>query len=231
MRLYKGYFIGILSLLPALSFCNNYGLLEKLESSGASAKNISYTQNNYIFVSSWLVDGTINPSPYVECAGQTGIARADCACTKTAEFNGKLRYPGHKYYAWLSMSGSDAICRMQGLANGCNTSGAGTAAPWFNTMGNTVVNNLSVFTTGALSNPVLFDETGGTPGTQFVWTGTSTTGISGGTDCGTWLSTGSTGSIGDRTSSGTLWTQASPSPNAHPTCNTTQRIYCIAAPN
>lgn len=218
-----------ITALALVTNCSNYDLLDKLQNpGGAGSKNITYTTNNYIFVSSWVVDGSINPSPYVECAGQTGMARADCACTKAAEFNGRLKYAGHKFYAWLSASGADAICRIQGLANSC---GAAVAMPWFNTQGQTVANSLSNFSAPPLQNPVMFSEAGVDMSPNLVWTATTSTGTwaGTGTDCSGWTSSSvspATNVAGDRTVTPGAWTNS----NATMTCNTGQRLYCIAAP-
>lgn len=228
MRIHSVFALAAISLLYN---CSNLGLLDKLENPGGS-KSITYTNNNYIFVSSWVVDGSINPNPYVECQAQTGMARADCACTKAAEFNGRLRYAGHKFYAWLSSSATpgpaaDAVCRLQGLVNGCGTA---VAMPWFNTQGQQVAASLGAMV-AALSTPVRYSESGFDMTPDLVWTGTGPAGTFNGTtgnDCSSWTSTAAAnGTVGSRMDAAAGWTNS----NSSTACNTGQRLYCIAAPN
>mgnify|MGYP001611338323 CR=1 FL=1 len=215
-----------------LSHCNNLGLLDKLENPGGGSKNGNYATNNYIFVSSWLVDGSINPSPYVECAGMTGVQRADCACTKAAEFNNRLKYAGQKFYAWLSINSTpgpqvDAICRLTGQATACTV--PTVAQPWFNTQGQTVANNLNDFISSTFAAAVRYSETGADIAPDLVWTSTGSAGTALNTtssDCSGWGSTApSTGGVGSRISTGAAWTNSSSS-----ACSTSQRIYCVAQP-
>jgi len=198
---------------------------------GSQAKRIA--DKYYIFVSSWTVDGSINPSPYVECAGQTGLARADCACGKAAEFNNLRRSGSHQFYAWLSINSTpgpqqDAICRLTQQATVCTVPAINQ--PWYNTQGQVVAANLNNFATATLSTAVRYTESGADMGPDFVWTSTGTAGTAlntTGSDCSSWTSTASsTGSVGNRIDTGTTWTSS----NSSTGCGTGQRIYCIASP-
>lgn len=204
--------------------CTNYDILNKLENPGNN--KISYTTNNYIFVSSWVTPGDMSSTPYSECSGFTGYQRADCACTKAAEINGKLKSSTHKFYAWLSAdSQSDAVCRLQGLANACATS---VAASWFNTQGQLVASSLNALVTSGPLTAIRYAENGGDFLPDNVWTGTGTNGYFNGTtgnDCSAWSDSGvSNGTYGDRTAT-TGWTNTTTL-----NCSSSHRIYCVAAP-
>jgi hypothetical protein len=221
-------FAGICALTLTMA-CNNYGLLDKLQNPGnSSGSNETFTSNYYVFVSSWTTLGHMGGSPYNDvCSSSTGADKADCACTRAAIARGLRKSSTHVFRAWLSLgpSTSDAKCRVQGLGS-CTTILPG---PWFNTQGQTVVNNFDSFTLGALTNPIRYDEFGVDQGPNLVWTNTGATGAAAGAvDCNDWTdnSGGFSGGIGDRTAAGTTWTQHSPDQ----TCNTSQRIYCVAAP-
>lgn len=210
--------------------CNNYSLLDKLENPGTSSSTSkeTFTNNNYIFVSSWTTLGHMGGSPYnSECSASTGADKADCACTRAAIARGLRRNSTHVFRAWLSIgpSTSDARCRVQGLGNGCTTN---FPTPWFNTSGQMVAGSFDNIVNSTLSAAVRYDEFGVDQGPNLVWTNTSSTGFSAGAvDCADWTDgvTG-TGAIGNRTVTGATWTADTPDQ----TCNTSQRIYCVAAP-
>lgn len=217
--------------------CNNYGLLDKLQNPGSSSSSTeTFTSNYYVFVSSWTTLGAMGGSPYnAECGSSTGAAKADCACTRAAMARGLRKSNSHVFRAWLSVDNSpgpvqDAKCRVQAQGSGCNTS---FPSPWFNTQGQTVVTNFNGFDLNALLTAIRYDEFGQDQGPNLVWTSTLSTGLTAsGNDCNDWTdqSAGFSGAIGDRTVTGTLWTQSSPTPTGHQLCNTSQRIYCVAAP-
>ncbi|HMY10028.1 MAG TPA: hypothetical protein PKM44_04330 [Turneriella sp.] len=216
---------GILLLALALSQCNNYDLLDRLESPGSST-NERFATNYYVFVSSWTTAGDMSNSPYPECSTSTGPARADCACTRAAIQRGFRRSASHVFRAWLSVSGvSDAKCRVQAQGNGCATN---FPAPWLNTQGQQVVANFNDFGLGGLANPIKFDEFGVDQGPNLVWTNTGSSGTALTADCSGWTSNsaGFFGAIGNRTSGGPIWTAEVPDQ----ACNTAQRMYCFASP-
>lgn len=216
--------------------CNNYGILHKLEkpgnNSGSSADQASsevFTTNNYIFVSSWVTLGDMSNTPYSECNGFTGAARADCGCTRAAAMKGLRKSSSHQFYAWLSIGPTpgpqrNPICRIQNNGTtGCSTAGS---TPWFNTNGQIVFNNLAVFNS-APTNAVRYDENGIDSGANFVWTG-SVAGAYSAENCTDWSSNTATPTnnrVGDRTSNSGFWENSNVL-----LCNTTQRVYCVASP-
>jgi|GEM_PF-7079357 len=214
--------------LSGLVACNNYGLLDKLENPGAGEATEKFTNNYYIFVSSWTTLGAMGGSPYAECNGSTGAARADCACTRAAVGRGLRRSGTHVFRAWLSVDGApgpvqDARCRVQGLGS-CTTN---FPSPWYNTQGQAVVNNFNGFETGTLTIAIRFDEFGVDQGVNDVWTGTVVGGTAATTaDCVDWTDMSSgTGRIGNRTFASNLWTD-----NGNNTCGNSFRVYCVASP-
>lgn len=211
----------------SLANCTNIDLLEKLEKPGA-IKNEVFTNNYYVFVSSWTTLGHMGGSPYGDCLQYTGANRADCACTKAAIGQGLRRSGSHVFRAWLSTSSSNAICRVQGLGNGCITA---IPFPWFNTQGQIIVNDFGGFAGTTIPNAIRFDEFKLDQGPNLVWTGTNVGGtVAASTHCSDWtdMTNAGTGVIGDRTGSTTanMWTQSTP----NQTCDTSQRIYCVASP-
>lgn len=230
-------YVPILFFAGCVSACNNYGLADKLSNpsgssgSGASGPTSSetFTTNNYIFVSSWVTLGDMSNTPYTECNGFAGAARADCGCTKAAASRGLRKSSSHQFYAWLSISNTpgpqrNAICRIQNNGTtGCATAGA---VPWFNTNGQTVFNNLAAFASPP-TNAIRYDENGVDSGANVVWTG-SIAGAYSAESCTDWTSNSATPTgnrAGDRTSNSGFWENSST-----PLCNTTQRVYCVASP-
>jgi hypothetical protein len=212
--------------------CNNFGLLDKLNdptstsSTSTSTKAETFTNNYYVFVTSWTTPGDMSGATQTECAAMTGTNKADCACNIAAINNGLRKSNAHVFRAWLSNTSTNGICRVQAAANGCGTSSPG---PWLNTAGQTVATSFAGFASGALTNAIRYDETGTDSGVNLVWTATLSGGtVAAGQHCGDWLvgSGGSTGLIGDRTLTTATWTQG----GTTPTCNTAQRLYCVAAP-
>jgi len=231
----KAPFFVLILLGLAISSCNNYGLLDKLEqpSSSSSSSTEVFTSNYYVFVSSWTTLGHMGGSPYNDvCSASTGADKADCACTRAAASRGLRKSSTHVFRAWLSVDATpgpqkDARCRVQALGS-CSTNFPST---WFNTQGQVVVNNFNGLESSTLTNAIRYDEFGQDQGPSLVWTGTIVGGTSNSSlDCEGWTdqSAGFSGQVGDRTQSTTanLWTQQSP----NQTCNTSQRIYCVAAP-
>jgi hypothetical protein len=214
----------------SLAYCNNYGLRDKLENPGGGGGG-NFTSNFYIFVSSWETQGNMVGSPFPECnALSTGLERADCACQRAASGRGFLRSPTHQFRAWLSVSPPaqlDAICRIFGGTTNCSLPAAG---PYLNTQGQTVAPGyfrFDVNANGNLSSAVQFDEFGNNLGLSAVWTGTSNTGLGSGVNCSNWTSfnNGDNGQAGLANSSTGTWTD-----NGNKTCDTYNRVYCIASP-
>ena len=203
--------------------CNNYDLLEKIQDPGG--KTEQFTTNNYIFVSSWLMQGDLSYTPFPECNGMTGTPAADCSCTRAAAANGLRKGPSHQFIAVLSTGSPsiyDALCKIQNLPQG------GCAAtdpnPWYNTAGETVAPNLvSLF--GA-ANPIAirYSENKSEPGTNLAWTGSTTGGINSSSNCSNWTSTSNVvqASGGNRIGLSGQWLSDGSSMN----CDTTQRVYC-----
>jgi hypothetical protein len=219
----------------SLQYCNNYGLLDKLQDPTGGSSTELFTNNYYIFVSSWTTAGDMSGITFSECAGKMGMDRADCGCSIAARNKGLRKSSSSVFRAWLSVDANpgpaqNASCRVQGLST-CTTNLPG---PWYNTQGQIVVNSFNEFTMATLSNAIRYDESGSDSGVNLVWTNTTSSGVANGTThCVNWTdgtNGGVTGAIGDRTQAGTLWTQSSPTPTPNQACNTTQRIYCVAAP-
>jgi hypothetical protein len=220
----------------SLAYCNHYGMLDKLENPGGGASggaSGNFASNFYIFASSWTTPGNMSGSPFPECnALGTGLERADCACQHAASGRGLLRSPTHQFRAWLSVSGppqQHAICRIFGGATGC-TGSLPIAGPYLNTKGHIVAPGyyrFDVFTNGTLVNAVQFDEFGNNLGLSAVWTGTGSNGQDFGVNCLNWTDSSSSfnGQAGLANSFTGTWTQ-----NATKTCDTPNRIYCVASP-
>lgn len=143
-----------IGLLISSGNCNNYGLLSKLEMPDASER---FADRYYMFVSSWQTMGDMSGQPYAECASKTGVAKADCACTKAAAENGLRRYSGHEFKAYLGLTPSyHPPCRAVGYPSGCATNITG---PWYNTQDNPV---MPIYTSSAfaaaIGSPIKFTE-------------------------------------------------------------------------
>jgi hypothetical protein len=211
----------VLFLLGVLGLnCNNYGLLEKIENPNVE----TFISNNAIFVTSWATAGDMSGITGSGCANFSGVDKADCACTETAAKSNLRRYSGHRFYAWLSISGVDARCRVQGFSsNTCNTN----TPPWYNTQGEIVAGSMAQLIAPPLQNAIRYSETKFDVGSVSVWTGTSGgTWAGSGLDCGSWANTGSTGTYGNPQDSATGgWSSTN---NA--SCLTQQRLYCLASP-
>jgi hypothetical protein len=215
----------------SLAYCNNYGLLDRLENPGGSGGG-NFTSNFYIFASSWTTQGNMSGSPFPECnALGTGLDRADCACQRAASGRGLLRSPTHQFRAWLSVSPPaqlDAICRIFGGTTGCSS--LPIAGPYLNTQGQTVAPGyfrFDVNANGDLSSAVQFDEFGNDLGLSAVWTGTLSNGLDSTVNCINWtsVSNSNNGQAGLANSSTSQWTN-----NANKSCDTYNRVYCVASP-
>lgn len=215
----------IFTVLVLLQACTNIGLLDKLENP-ANAVAEKFTTNNYIFVSSWFVQGDMAFSPYSECMSLTGTARADCSCTKAAAANGLRKSAGHQFVAILSTGSPsiyDASCKMLGVPQGI-TCTSGDTAPWLNTAGETIAATFAgLFSATNLIAPK-FTENGSPASTSLAWTGSNTSGTNSTVNCSNWSTNAnaSTGTAGNVTGVTGTWL----SDGSQPTCDTAQRIYC-----
>ncbi|MBV6494320.1 MAG: hypothetical protein LDLANPLL_02351 [Turneriella sp.] len=213
---------GVLALTLLALQCNNYGLVDKLENPSTEV----FTDKLYIFVSSWTTAGDMSGQPFPGCSSLIGLSKADCACTRAAATGNLRKSRSHEYRAYLGIaSGGSAIdprCRVLGLGSGCIT----VTGPWYNTLGELVANDSSAFTGSPLSKAIKYTEMRGDFSPDLVWTGAGASGnhVSG---CPGWNdnSVGSSANVGDRNATNSTWQSIST-----PTCNTTQRIYCMAVP-
>lgn len=220
----KGLRIKIIAaLILSAPACNNFGLLDKIENPGGSEK---FTNNYYVFASSWTTMGDMAGGPYPECtANYVGPARADCACTKAAAKNGLRKHSNHAFRAYLGMTGTptmEARCRVSGQPSSCLPNIPG---PWFNADGAIVVNNF-ISNAGTIDGPILFTENRvALTAADQVWTGASATGTHQ-NECLGWNDTTATNiNVGDPTATGTGWHNGGTS-----NCNVPKRVYCFATP-
>jgi len=220
----------MLSLAICAINCSNIGLYDKIANPGSATNGGIYenfTTNYYAFTSSWSSPGDMSGLPYPECNMQPdGLSRADCACTRAAAENNLRKNAGHTYKAYLGNKGInlEARCRLAGLPAACSPS---TPGPWFNTIGQIVVNTFSELS-GSLQNSLQYDAKGNIVGTPATWTGAGASGNAQDECGGNWIdgSSGATASIGDSSKVNTSWQ----SNGSVPLCNNLNRIYCFATP-
>jgi hypothetical protein len=218
----------LILIVAGFLHCNNFGLADKLQNPGSSSSNTSvketFTDNFYIFVSSWMTQGDMSGQTYSDCAAFTGPAKADCSCTRAAAAGGLRKHSTQAYKAYLGLAGAPNLepkCRALGMAGGCSPNIVG---PWFNTMGNVVINNANELT-GSIQNPIRFTEFKNDVGMFQVWTGVAASGNYF-NECTGWNNTATTNiNVGATDQTNTSW-QFVGTQN----CNTAQRIYCMAVP-
>lgn len=220
--------LSVLVLVGALttSHCNNYDLANKLENPGGAAGSMEkFTDRFYAFVSSWQTQGDMSYQPFSDCNAFSGVARADCACTKAAAANGLRKHNQHEFKAFLGLPGApnyNPPCRSVGYPAGCATS---IASPWYNTMDAVLFNahNPTAFSS-ALQNPIKFTESRVDIVSGNVWTGSSAAGAHTNLCTGNWTVADATPvNVGDLSSSTTTWEFSTTA-----ACNTQARIYCFA---
>ncbi len=166
-----------------------------------------------VFITS--VTGKGNLGSWSEGHGQTGQAAGDAICRARAA---AASLPNATTYrAWLSTSGNDAYCHVQGLTgtvgNGCDGIAQPGGGPWSLRDGVTPfsgsLDELTA-TNAVIYRPVASDEYGDPIDnlTSFVWTGTHADGTATSDDCNGWKSiTGqSTGLVGSPVGSTQIWT-------------------------
>lgn len=209
----------------ALSACNNYGLLDKLENPGGGA---TYSDRLHVFVSSIVTVGDMSALQVNDCTG-TGLAVADCYCQNTARNAGLLMSATSKFVAFLSSSPtvSDMKCRIAGLSGAggsCNPSGSPI---WYDSNRVAVAQGYggSIFPS-ALMSPLKLTETKATTPAIYAWTGTLNTGLNSSSACSDWASTGGTGTVGAIGSTTGAWTDN----GAPQACTTALPIFCFAVP-
>jgi hypothetical protein len=177
------------------------------------------------------VAGSADLSSWPEAGGQAGVAAGDAICRARAAAAG-LPNAG-TYRAWLSTSGTDAYCHVQGLAGerstGCGGAVLPGGGPWF------PINALTGFTgsldrlTGAeheILRPVTTDEFGDliAPGAAQIWTGTAAEGHALPWRCQDWSSTSPSeiAVVGDALATAVGWTH-----DVSAWCNVTARLLCL----
>jgi hypothetical protein len=217
--------------------CKNFG--QFWETGEAAEKNFGGdpfvpATKAYAFVSSLLTPGDMSGLTTGGCSG-TGMIKADCACTAMARSANLLRRPDSIFVAWLSGEAPqiDALCRLRSLADvtptGCANTGGET---WYNTNEQIVGNGLGAtpgqLTSGTLVNRIDFDEKKNhiiSPSPlDYVWAGTSSSGVSNGSACSDWTSANPVmqGRIGAISLN---WTSSGVSD-----CDQNLRVYCFALP-
>ncbi|MBS0617461.1 MAG: hypothetical protein JSR44_04690 [Spirochaetes bacterium] len=230
MNTQKIFNVAMISFVIFTTNCSNISLYDKLANPGGttgSRANETFTTNYYAFTSSWTTVGDMSGQPYAECvAAPDGVARADCACTRAAAENGLRKNSGQQYYAYLGNKGInlEARCRIARLSAGCSPSAPG---PWFNTIGQIVVNTFSELS-GSLQNSLQYDAKGNLVGTVGTWTGAGASGNAQDECGGNWVdgSGALTASTGDNSKVNTSWQYS----GSTPLCNNPNRIYCFATP-
>ncbi|MBX3722622.1 MAG: hypothetical protein KF713_12340 [Turneriella sp.] len=216
-------FAGIVTATLMMA-CNNYSLLEKLESPGGSSSGpikLSFFVHEVVTVGdmSNLVNGG--------CSGN-GIQRADCACQDKAAGANLLKSTGSKYIAWLSDATNDMTCRIQDRYAQLACTPPSTAIEWYTTTGQLVASSYAQLFSGALSAPVSYSASGTSiPGGTNVWTGTTIIGNNnGGTpamNCSNWtVNVSQTGLGGTTGSATTTWTNS-----GSPSCSSSAYVLCI----
>lgn len=204
--------------------CNNYSLLEKLESPGGTSSGpikLSF------FVHEVVTLGDMSNLVNGGCSGN-GIQRADCACQDKAAGANLLKSTGSKYIAWLSDASNDMTCRIQDRYSQLACTPPSTAIEWYTTTGQLVAASYAQLFSGGLAAPVSFAASGASiAGGTNVWTGTSTSGSNnGGTaamNCSNWtVNVSQTGLGGTTGSVTTTWTNS-----GSPSCSSSAYVLCI----
>lgn len=208
----------------ALIHCNNYDLLNQLENPGGVSGEI-FADRFYAFVSSWQTTGDMANQPYSECSAFTGVAKADCACTKAAAANNLRKNSQHEFKAFLGLPGApvyDPPCRSVGYPAGCATN---ILSPWYNTRDAVIFNAHSSAAFGtSIQNPIRYSEQKADMVSGAVWTGSS--GLGGYTNAcpSNWVVADTTiVNVGDFSQTTTSWEFITTA-----ACNTQARIYCFA---
>ncbi|MFH1175078.1 MAG: putative metal-binding motif-containing protein [archaeon] len=141
----------------------------------------------------------------------SGMALADQVCQNEANAAGIGISNNRQYVAWLSKSGVNAKDRIPD-------------AEYILRDGTLIAYNKSDLIDGSIRNPLMKNATGAAR-SDTVWTGTVSSGVgTGGSDCTSWTSGGSTVSAyrGSSTSTSGSWTYAGTS-----YCNNQNAVYCF----
>ncbi len=216
--------IHVLAVAILALHCNNYNLYEKLTDPDGTNAAAAGPDIRTVFVSSVATTGDFGGTSFSSawsgaCSGKVGWAMADCACKQMAV---AANLPAATYVGWVSTSGDDMTCRIQGqpLTN-CTLPFGGPT--WVNTMGDTIAEGYAQLFSGTLQNPIRYDETKAGSSSN-TWTGTKTGGTADSDHCNAWAdgTTGQNGYKGSAIHSDINWTYATPG-----TCNGILPIYCF----
>jgi hypothetical protein len=161
-----------------------------------------------VFITSQIFNGNLRQGCYdltgnIGCYS-SGITAADLICQYLAE-NASPSLPG-TYKAWISTENDWPANRF-----------TQSLIPYRLVNGTLIAENWDDLTDGTLRNSINRDESGSSPGSQFVWTNTTPSGlfVAGDKDCetedGNWLddTDSSQGRYGDSSSTDANWTNAS----------------------
>lgn len=158
------------------------------------------------------------------------IQKANCACQFSAS-QANLSNAA-KYRAWISAltPATNALCNITNNPNpSCTSVAANDGGPWYTTAGNRLSRDMSTNTYGLFHGATPLeanldkDQFGNTAGSDAM-TGTTGTGIVGGTHCTSWTNAiANCGIIGNRLSQTPVWTDNGT------IASTTGRLYCFEA--
>lgn len=177
-----------------------------------------------MFVTS--TSGSANLGSWTEVTGLglSGLAAGDKICQVRAEAAGLATAGVPAFRAWLSITGNDAYCHVQGLtgtvANGCS-GGSAAAGPWLRTDGEPFSGPLAGLVVDGPLSPASRTDSGGFL-SALAWTGTNDDGTATGSTCGSWGLTTGLGTVGSSTSA-IDWSNV-----ATFGCGNSARLYCLA---
>ena len=177
-----------------------------------------------MFVTS--TSGSANLGSWTEVTGLglSGLAAGDKICQVRAEAAGLATAGVPAFRAWLSITGNDAYCHVQGLAgtvaNGC-AGGSAAAGPWLRTDGEPFSAQLAGLVAGGPLSPASRTDAGAFL-SALAWTGSNDDGTATGSTCGSWALTTGLGTVGSSTSA-IDWSNV-----ATFGCGDSARLYCLA---
>ncbi|MBV6492960.1 MAG: hypothetical protein LDLANPLL_00967 [Turneriella sp.] len=135
------------------------------------------------------------------CNGQTGVAKADCICQDEAN---NRQFTG-TYRAWLSTSGVDAICNIQGRREAACSAKASMGPFVMRTQNGMriLANDYSELSSVGMRIPL--DPLASM---AKIWTGSTAAGRTTTINCSNWTNgtTGSQGTVGDKWKNGAAFT-------------------------
>jgi hypothetical protein len=191
--------------------CNQLGRLICLETGAGPSLPPMHPAGKKVFVTS--AQGTGNLSSWSDAGGQTGLAAADEICRTRARFMG-FDNPGN-YKALLSDSSASAASRLT------------SNATWHRPDGVIVATSKADLLDGLLRAPINVTEDGeylAAAASQYVWTGTTASGVATASTCVNWTSAANSdsGGFGDHDRADALWVEGTTVG-----CDTVQRLYCF----